>query len=243
MEPKPTITRGWAGPDLDARIAAHVRAWEVARRAQQARVSETDPFITISRQFGCEALPLAQQLVRLLNERSRPAIPWAAYDREVLDKVSEELHLRREIVEAVDEHRRNEFNEFFDALLNRKVDETVIFRKVAEVIRALALHGHAVIVGRGGYLLTRDLKTGLHVRLVGPRDWRVKKYAAKHNVPVREAERTVDRRQRERERFLRTFFVPLPADAVPYHLVLDNSHFDVARMAEIVFAALDTSMR
>ncbi|MGH8597145.1 MAG: AAA family ATPase, partial [Gammaproteobacteria bacterium] len=168
------LSHGWAGADLEAHIAAHVRAWEAAKSAGKL-APETFPFITVSREFGCEALPLAQKLVELLNERCRPSIPWVAYDRELLDKVAKELHLHRDIVESLDGHRRDEMSELFDTILNKKVDDAVVFRKLSEVIRSIAIHGHAVIVGRGSALATQDLKTGMHVRLVAPHGWRVHK--------------------------------------------------------------------
>jgi hypothetical protein len=106
-------------PSLDARIAAHVHAWEKIKTAP-AHPHETHPFITISREFGCEAWPLAQRLAEILNEKLRPAKPWVAYDRELLDKVARELQLRREIVESLAGRRRNEMSELFDTLLNRR---------------------------------------------------------------------------------------------------------------------------
>jgi len=158
---------------MEDRIAAHVRAWEAAKNAGRPIALEKQPFVTLSREFGCEAVPAARRLAEILNERCHPVLPWVACDREILDQVARELHLQRQIVESMDDTRRDEMAELFDAILNRKVDESLMFRKLAEVIRSLAAHGHAVIVGRGGYLITHDLNAGLHVRLVAPREWRV----------------------------------------------------------------------
>ena len=163
----------WVEPKVEARIGAHVHAWEKTKALGRPRPQETFPFITISREYGCDALPLAEHLVHTLNERCRPLYPWVTYDRDVIDKVADEMHLSREIVESIDGHRRNEMSELFDSILNRKVDESLVFRKICQVVRALATHGHAVLVGRGSYLVTQDLKTGLHVRLVAPRPWRI----------------------------------------------------------------------
>ena len=52
---------------LEARIAAHVHAWEQTRQSGKPRPPETLPFITISREFGCDAADVAQQLVKLLK--------------------------------------------------------------------------------------------------------------------------------------------------------------------------------
>jgi len=67
------ISQGWVGSDVEARIAAHVHAWEKIKPLGDKRRLETYPFVAVSREFGCEALPLAQKLVETLNERCRPS--------------------------------------------------------------------------------------------------------------------------------------------------------------------------
>jgi len=232
------ISYGWVGSDLEARISAHVQAWEKIRPLGHSRVLETYPFISISREFGCEALPLAQRLTEILNERTRPSIPWLAYDRELLDKVADELHLRRDIIDSLDGRRLGTMSELFDNIINRKVADAVVVRKLAEVIRTLAVHGHAVLVGRGSSFVTQDLKNGLHVRLVAPRAWRVARIAADRNIPYREAEKIVDDGEQQRHNYITTYFVLDPHSPFHHDLVIDNSRFNLMQLAEIVFAAL-----
>ena len=138
----------------------------------------------------------------------------------------------------MDDTRRGEMTELFDAILNRKVDETLVFRKLAEVVRSLAAHGHSVIVGRGGYLVTHDLTAGVHVRLVAPHEWRVHKVAADRNLTVREAEKIVTEGQRRRDNFMRAFFVQDPLRPFHYDLIIDNSRFSLAQVAETIYATL-----
>lgn len=232
-----TKISGWARPNVDARIAAHVHAWEKSKAAGPRPV-EKFPFITIARPFGCDALPLAHRLAEVFTERFRPTYPWVAYDREVLDKVATELHLHREVVESLDGHRRDAMRELFDTMLNRHVDEALMFRKMAEVIRSLAVHGNAVLVGRGSYLITQDLKMGLHVRLEAPREWRILHAVADFKISPAEAEQLVDQRQKERQKFLQTFFVHDPARPFHHDLVIDVSRFGPLQAAEIIFTAL-----
>lgn len=233
-----TISPRWPVASLESRIAAHVQAWEKARQADRPRLAETYPFVTISREFGCEATLLAHRLQDLLNQRCRPFFLWLAYDQELLDKVARELHLSRSLVEAVDGRRRNEMSALFDAILNRGVNEALVFRKLAEVIRALAIHGHAIIVGRGSYLITQDLRTGLHVRLVAPRDWRIHKVASDRGLAITEAAKIVADGERERDQYIKTFFTHDPAHPFYHDLTIDNSRYNLAQLAEIVFTAL-----
>jgi len=223
--------------NLDARIAGHVQAWSKIRE-EKSCPQEHCPFVTISRQFGCEGAALAQVLVDLLNERCRPTIPWVAYDHELIDRVAKELHLSRAVVESLDGQRRTEMSELFDAILNRKVDEAVVYRKLAEVARALALHGHAVLVGRGTSLITQDLKNGLHIRLVAPLEWRAFKLSETRHLSQAEALQAAIEGETQRDRFIKTFFIHDPAYEFHPDLTLDNSRFNLLQLAEIVFTAL-----
>jgi len=232
------LSHGWALANLEARITAHVHAWEKAKERGQPLAAETYPFVTISREFGCEGTELAHRLQEILNERCRPFFTWVAYEQEVLDKVADELHLARGLVESIDGHRRSEMSELFDAILNRRVDEALVFRKMAEVIRSLAIHGHTILVGRGSYLITQDLRTGMHVRLVAPRDWRIHRIATDREIANAAAAKIVEQGEREREKYIRTFFAHDPLQPFLHDVVIDNSRFNLAQIAEIVFTAL-----
>lgn len=233
-----TISHGWAVANLEARIAAHVHAWEKAKDPGHPLAPETYPFITITREFGCEGTPLAHRLQEILNERCRPFFTWVAYDQQVLDKVAEELHLTRGVVESIDGHRRSEMSELFETILNKSVDDALVFRKIAEVVRSLAIHGHTIIVGRGSHLITQDLRTGMHIKLIAPRGWRIHKVATNREIPYAEAETIVAQGERERQHYLDTFFMHDPAHPFLHDLVIDNSRFNLAQIAEIVFTAL-----
>jgi len=232
------ISQGWVGSDVEARIAAHVHAWEKIKPLGDKRRLETYPFVAISREFGCEALPLAEKLVETLNQRCHPSIPWVSYDRELLDKVSEQLHIQRAILDMLDGERCDEMSELFDNIINRKVPDAVVVRKLAEVIRTLAVHGHSVLVGRGSSLVTQDLRNGVHIRLVAPRAWRIHTIAAVRNLTPREAEKTVDLGEKQRHHYINTFFVLDPDFPFHHDLVIDNSRFNLVQIVEIVFAAL-----
>lgn len=232
------VSHSWAQANLEARIAAHVHAWERAKQTGQLLATGTYPFVTISREFGCEGVAVALRLADVLNERCRRFFTWVAYEKELLDKVAQELHLHREIVENIGGKRRDEMSELFDSILNRKVDEALVVRKLAEVIRALAIHGHAILVGRGSHLITQDLKTGLHVRLVAPFEWRVYRYAADYGLDSAAAEKKVREEEQQRQKFLQTFFVQDPKRPFYHDLVIDNSRFNVDQIVEILVTAL-----
>jgi hypothetical protein len=233
---------GWARPDLDARLSAHVRAWQKTKHTDSPRSPEFHQFITISRQYGCEGAALAHRLVDILNERCRPSFAWVAYDHELLNKISTDPHLRKNVVEALDSHRHERMGRLFDTILNRKANDASEMRQLADVVRTLAVLGRAVLLGRGSYLITQDLKTGLHVKLVAPLDWRALHVAATREVSHGEAKKIVIEGDRRREQYLRKHFVEHPEHIIDPDLVIDNSRFNLVQIGEIVFTALSTRL-
>ena len=232
------VSHSWVGSDVEGRIAAHVHAWEKVKPLGKDHRPETYPFVAISREFGCEALRLAQQLVDTLNERCRPTIPWVSYDRELLDKVAGDPHMQRAILDMLDDKRRDAMSELFDNVINRKGASALAVRRLAEIIRTLAVHGHAVLVGRGSSLVTQDLRNGMHIRLVAPRAWRIHAIATNRYLSMSDAGKTVTAGEKQRHHYINTFFVLDPLYPFPHDLVIDNSRFNLMQIVEIVFTAL-----
>ena len=71
-------------------------------------------------------------------------------------------------------------------------------KTVANVVRALAHQGNVVIIGRGGVVLTRDIKDALHIRLYGPMEYRIKRVKEMEKVNDAEARKMIDAIDRER---------------------------------------------
>ncbi len=232
------MTRRWVKPPVAKRISAHIQAWEAAQRAEPPSPPENFPFVTISRQFGCQGAALGHRLAEILNERTRSPVPWVVYDHELLDKVAGELQLTREIIDSVDDRRRDEMSELFDAMIIKRVADAVVIRKLAEIVRSLALQGRVVLIGRGCYWTTRDLNMGLHVRLVAPTAWRVERFGRSRELSPAQAEKVVAEGQRQRQKYLQTFFAQDPGETIRHDLVIDNSRFRNDQMAQIVSAAV-----
>jgi cytidylate kinase len=233
---------GWVRPDLDARLSAHERAWQKSKHADSPRSPEFHQFITISRQYGCEGAALAHRLVDILNERCRPSFAWVAYDHELLSKISTDSRLRSNVVGTLDSRRHERMDKLFDSILNRKASDASEMRQLADVVRTLATLGRAVLLGRGSYLITQDLKTGLHVKLIAPLDWRALHVAATREVTHGEAKKIITDGERRREQYLRKHFVEHPEHVVNPDLVIDNSRFNLVQIGEIVFTALSTRL-
>jgi len=91
-----------------------------------------------------------------------------------------------------------------------------------EVLHELAVQG-AVVLGRAGALVLRDVPGALHVRLTGPRHARIAQGAELEHLDLEAAGRHLEESDRAREAYVRHFYRCDPKDAAHYHLVIDST--------------------
>ena len=184
-------------------------AAERASKEQMRSVPGATPFITISRQAGAGGKLLAQQLVETLNRHDPQGKPWSAWDQELIERVAFEHNIPREDIAALEDDRRPWFLDFVNGLISRHAsagDEPTVYARVAETVRALALAGRAVIVGRGGVYLTSGMQGGIHVRLVAPLAHRVENMATQLNMSLDEAVKEVAQIDHNRAVFYKRYW-------------------------------------
>ncbi|HEX8911793.1 MAG TPA: cytidylate kinase-like family protein [Humisphaera sp.] len=191
-----------------------VRAGVMAETDARAAVPPPPlPFVTISREAGAGGRTLAYKLAALLDRLDPPPAGqprWAVWDHELVEKVAAEAGIDAGVVEKLEVVRRPWLAELLSGLSAggdpAHPDELQVYRRVAAAIRGLARAGRAIVVGRGGAYVTRDLPGGVHVRLIAPRAARVRHMAGLHQVPDAEAAKMVDHIDRSRAAFLRSYW-------------------------------------
>jgi cytidylate kinase len=200
------------------------------------------PFVTISRQAGAGAKPLATHLAERLNSLAGESCPWTSWDRELVEKVAADHHLSRELIESLTEHSRSWLDRVMadvsSSAASQMPDDFRVYHRVAETIRAVAQAGRAIIVGRGGMCVTRDMPGGLHVRLIAPFEHRVKEFARRNSIARAEAENAVRRIDRGRERFYRQFFPTGRLSPEHFSVTFNTSRLSEAQIVEALFTML-----
>ena len=144
------------------------------KRFAQSKEEKTGtvPFITISRQTGCNGNDLAIQIIKNLRLRNAR---WKYINKEVLEESAKKLRLEESQVKYVfDTTEKSHVDEILFALSHKYYKSDLMVRKtITEVIRHFAQEGNMIIVGRAGVATTKDLPGGLHIRLTAPYEWRV----------------------------------------------------------------------
>ncbi len=164
------------------------------------------PVITISREFGCPAKKIAAGLALRLNEIKSPAgkkIPWRWMDKEILSESARELNLNPEEIEYIFKYeKKNIFDDILSSHSRKYYKSDRRIRKtIALVIRNIASEGNAIIVGRGGVAITREMEKSLHVMLEAPLSWRALRTAEKHCMTEKESAKFALEMDRKRKEF------------------------------------------
>jgi cytidylate kinase len=184
------------------------------------------PFVTISREAGAGGWALASSLVDLLNRRDRSTPPWQSFDRALVERVAEDHHISERLIESLEDVSHNWLKDILSALTVAP-SELAVYKRLAQTIRAIAQVGNAVIVGRGGVFVTRDMATGVHVRLVAPLEHQIKNTMSYYDLERDAAVKRVEEVDRNREAFFKRY---CRAD-IPYADLFTVS-FNTAKVSE-----------
>jgi hypothetical protein len=214
-------------PSVERRLSAYLSVSGTHRRRD---THDTRPTITISRRFGCEAFPLAERLKALLDQATGDA--WTIFDKALLERVSHDEHLSMALLEDLGGRARAVDSLGF--LFAGHVPQDALFRRIVKHLLAVAEAGHAIIVGRGGAILTQKLPNCFHFRLDADFAYRVESIARRLEVPRKDAERLVRESDRTREKFVEDCLGVSVSDLGFYEAVFNNARQDINAIAHAI---------
>lgn len=156
----------------------------MAERFSQSTSNEDNnhsklPFITISREHGCPAEEIAKLLETKLNHHLKTdnSKKWKIISKEIMEQAAHELNVdTSRIKKVVSEEKRGAIDEILNSFSEKyyKSDRKIV-NTIASTIIDFARLGNVIIIGRNGAGITNELPNGLHVRLLAPLEWRIKK--------------------------------------------------------------------
>jgi cytidylate kinase len=204
--------------------------WDSRRQARAAGHNDRAFTIALSRETGARGTSVARALGRRLG--------WAVYDQELLKIIAEEMGLRENLVQSVDEKIISWMRESLAAMsFDRMVSVSAYVHHLVETITSLGAHGNCIIVGRGGAFIL-PAETTLRVRLVAPLADRVEYMIQEFKWPRHEAEKRVRKTDGDREQFVREYFRKDPTDPSLWDLTLNVARYTVEQSSELIAAAL-----
>jgi len=227
---KPLKDDAMSKPTLSAYLRDHL---ENVNRKQ-----EPGPFLTISRQFGCDGFELGQYLLEKLNQRDELG-RWKLYYKELLKQLAEDTGLTEELIERERRAKPSLFKDFLRGLRKGNVpDGYEIRNKIMLMVRTIAYEGYAIIIGQGSASATYDIENGLSIRVEAPRDWRIARVSIREKIDKTAAAVKIDEIDKERE-FMRRLYEEKNPREPAFAITLDNSIFKKEQMADLILLAME----
>ena len=209
--------------ELSEAAERQMRVWaldlETRQRVEQEKPSPKPviyPYVAISREAGVDAGEIAKLVAEKLG--------WKVFDRELLDYMAEHYNWSRVALDYVDERTASWVHETFGKWLDQQlVTQAEYFSRLGKILLLAAQHESNVFVGRGAqFILPRDV--GMTVRIIAPKEQRVKRIMESRQCNRQSADHFVDETDKGRADFIRRYFRHDVADPHLYDLIINLAH-------------------
>lgn len=202
------------------------------------------PVVTLSREVGCPAKTIAASLSDHLNTLKKSKSkdhPWRWISKEIMMESARELQVDSSQIQHVFDYKNRGILE--DLLLAQSKDyyksDLKIRTTIAKVIRKFANEGNAIIVGRGGVAITRDIPKSFHIYLEAPLEWRALRVADKNDMTIDQARSYAQNIDKKRSHF-RDYFLGKGNDYTRFDMKLNCMTLEMKDIIQIIMGALKT---
>lgn len=181
--------------------------------------------ITISRQFGTGGITLGEIIAEKLS--------YKLYDRRILQLIAKETKVSTRWVEYFDQQIGSKFQrvvssfsekgkiESISSASNGLINEKIYLNNLHKIIKAIAVKGNAVIVGRGSQYILKDCEKIAHILLIANESDRIKYLTEKYEISYEQASKTVKDEDLRRLNLYRIFNKSDYDKPFNYHLVIN----------------------
>lgn len=226
------------------KLELYLRAQLAALRAheQPPPAPAEHPFVTISRQAGAGGHSLANALLRTFEDDADTSRfgHWHIFDQRLCEMVAADEQYAGSLESLMAEEYRSPTSDLFHQVLRATLDQDLVMARVFQVVRAVASIGKAIIVGRAGSHVTKDMAPGVHLRIVAPEPDRTARLRELKELSERQARSEMRRLDAGRARLLRSHFGADIDDPTGYDAVWNSGS---ASLDEIAAATLELVRR
>ena len=175
--------------------------------------------ITVSRQLGSLGTEIAREAAKRLN--------YAFVEKEQIGRILVGYGLPESEVEKFDEKRAP----LWDYL---SIQRTKFLHLIRAVIFGFASKDNAVIVGRGGQVLLKDLPGTLHVRIIAPFELRVRRLIESERVEEKHAAEILRRSDSDSFGYIQSFFHVDWNDPTLYDLLINSAKVSMETAVQVI---------
>jgi hypothetical protein len=223
----------YRSPSLDKIVDKHLHIWETRREVAARRDRETSgeppplgPYLSISRLPYCQGDEVAARCAEKLG--------WELFDRAIVDHIARDAKVLGTIVDSLDERCRSSLDDLIQTTLDTgSLGHQGYLRHLKRVLMTVALHGNAVILGRGANFILPP-EAGLRVLVTAPAIRRLANLAQARGLPPAEAAHELRQLDLQRRDFLRTHFLASGQELDHYDLIVNTEQMDAEAAATLI---------
>ena len=188
------------------------------------------PVITICIQPGSGGRLIAEELASRLD--------FQLFDKNILVTMANTAAVEKQSLDTIEQQRPSGVQDFITSLLDKDYvytgDYVSFLKQEVEIIGKI---GRGVIVGRGANFILPP-KDRFSVRVIAPREIRIRNVSFKNAVSLAEAKKRIKNREQRRKTFIRETFHEDIADIMHYDLILNTARLDVETAVESIIGAI-----
>ncbi|MEN6615263.1 MAG: cytidylate kinase-like family protein [Syntrophorhabdus sp.] len=203
---------------------------------KKGRGEPSKPAITISRAEGAGGLTVSSELVRYLQAHTANHEVWTVFDQMLVMKVLEVFNMKGRIGDFMKEDHKGTVTDAFEEFIGLHPSTWSLVERTNATIKRLAEIGNVILVGRGGNIVTAEMKNVFHVRLVGSFDKRVERAMTVFGYDEKTAINYIKKRDIGRKRYVKDNFDADIDDPLLYHLVINTDFISYEDAAQLIGA-------
>ena len=193
--------------------------------------------ITINREAGSGGKEIAEKLGELLGVK--------VYGKEILATIREKYNLTEEDVEKIKATKPGwwaDFCRFYKqfgttaaiAYESFEVDSKQLYQEEEQLLKDLASQESCIIVGRTGFHIFKDNPDAMRLLISADPECRVKRLMERQNVDEQGAREIMERADKARENYTKSFAGTSRYDARNYDMVINVSGFTTDQVARFL---------
>lgn len=200
-------------------------------------MKDTKFVITINREAGSGGREIAIKLGELLGVK--------VYAKEILASIREKYNLTEEEVERIKATKPGwwaDFCRFYKqfgstaaiAYESFEVDSKQLYQEEEKILKDLAAQESCIIVGRTGFQIFKDNPDAMRLLIIADPECRVKRLMDRQGVNEQGARDIMERTDKARENYTKSFAGTSRYDARNYDMVLNVSGFTTDQVARFL---------
>ncbi len=187
------------------------------------------PVITVAREPGSGGSMVAKKVADLLD--------FYYFHQNIIKGIAKSADVNERVMRSIEKERMTGIEDFISSLFNKEyVWSGLYIKHLVKIIKVIAEHGRAVIVGRGANFVLRPANR-FSVRIIAPVDIRIQNISRSYGVTEPEAKKRMLTRASKRRKYIQGAFGEDVENPIHYDMVLNAERLSTEAMAETIINA------